>query len=203
MYMVWILAADVLGPSGWYVARAQESSCTPYALASQTQMINVVCCDEPSEDCTGGAPAVCNVGCAELFLPFMQSCGSVLGEHLTDFEPVVALCEAAVGGAPLAAPRRWVASGIGGGGSFYDPSLHPTVPGEIFVTSDMSGVYHSSDAGESFEMSYAGMITGGPGCRVQFAPIPSWVFTLDKNYDGGSLACSLDSGSTWVSPEGR
>ena len=76
-------------------AAAQEISCTPHALASQTQLINAVCCDEPSENCTTGAPAVCNVGCAEVFLPFMQDCGAALGAESAHFVPVVALCEAA------------------------------------------------------------------------------------------------------------
>ena len=38
---------------------------------------------------------------------------------------------------------------------------------------------------------------------MQYTPTPSWVFTLDKAYNGGSLACSLDSGTTWISPEGH
>eukprot|EP01045_Picozoa_sp_COSAG04_P040268 COSAG04_NODE_11686_length_694_cov_0.905882_2_plen_99_part_01 len=33
---------------------------------------------------------------------------------------------------------RFVPSGVGGGGAFYAPSLHPTEPGDVFVRSDMS-----------------------------------------------------------------
>jgi hypothetical protein len=72
--------------------------------------------------------------------------------------------------------NRWEAAGIGGGGSFYEPSLSPIAKGEIFVTSDMSGLYHSRDDGEKFTMSYSATIDGGPGCRVQYTPVKDWLY---------------------------
>ena len=38
-----------------------------------------VCCDEPTEDCSSGAPASCNSDCAAVFLPFWTDCGDQLG----------------------------------------------------------------------------------------------------------------------------
>lgn len=127
--------------------------------------------------------------------------------------------------------NRWVAAGIGGGGSFYEPSLSPLAKGEIFVTSDMSGLYHSRDDGEQFTMTYSATIDGGPGCRVQYTPVKDWLcllrsmicvsvpahrgshltkkfidprrYTVDKKYPGGLPTCSVDGGASWtpVSPD--
>jgi hypothetical protein len=73
-------------------------ACEAGALPSRTQAITAECCDEPSEDCTGGYPQTCNAGCASLFLPFWDECRSALGKDSRHFEPAVALCEAASGG---------------------------------------------------------------------------------------------------------
>jgi hypothetical protein len=34
--------------------------------------INAECCDEPTEDCSSGEPAVCNAGCAAVLVPANQ-----------------------------------------------------------------------------------------------------------------------------------
>ena len=73
-------------------------ACEAGALPSRTQAITAECCDEPSEDCTGGYPQTCNAGCASLFLPFWDECRSALGKDSRHFEQAVALCEAASGG---------------------------------------------------------------------------------------------------------
>jgi hypothetical protein len=72
-----------------------EGTCDSAALPSRTEAITTECCDEPSEDCTGGYPHTCNEGCAALFLPFWDDCRLALGKDSGSFEPVVALCAAA------------------------------------------------------------------------------------------------------------
>ena len=79
-------------------SNAGTGACDAGALPSRTQAITAECCDEPSEDCSGGYPQTCNAGCASLFLPFWDECRSALGKDSRDFEPAVALCEAASGG---------------------------------------------------------------------------------------------------------
>ena len=75
--------------------RRAQSVGTCGDLTSRTEEITAECCDEPSEDCTGGYPHTCNSGCAALFLPFWDDCRSLLGESGMQFEPVVALCRQA------------------------------------------------------------------------------------------------------------
>jgi hypothetical protein len=72
---------------------AATSSCD---LASRTQAVNDECCDEPSEDCSSGRPATCNVGCANVVLPFFEDCSGDLGSSASDFDGVVALCHMAL-----------------------------------------------------------------------------------------------------------
>ena len=81
--------------------RTQSSaSCDADELAWRTDDINSECCNDPSEDCSGGYPATCNAGCAALFLPFWDECHDMLGKSSSNYEPTVALCEAAVETAP-------------------------------------------------------------------------------------------------------
>jgi hypothetical protein len=76
-------------------------------LAARINAINVECCNEPSEDCSSGAPATCNTGCAGVFLPFWADCGAQLPSSAS-FLPVVARCQAV-------APGGGSAGGTGAG----------------------------------------------------------------------------------------
>lgn len=76
----------------------QTGSCE---LTARTQTVNNECCDEPSEDCSSGRPATCNVGCARVVLPFFDDCSEALGKHASDFDSVVAMCHSALQGRRL------------------------------------------------------------------------------------------------------
>ena len=81
-----------------------QRQCGVGSLPSRTDAINLECCDEPSEDCSGGYPRTCNAGCAALFLPFWRNCRDALGKSSQLFEPAVQVCErASASAAPLAA----------------------------------------------------------------------------------------------------
>ena len=41
---------------------------------ARTAAVNDECCDEASEDCSSGRPATCNLGCAQVLLPFFDDC---------------------------------------------------------------------------------------------------------------------------------
>ena len=72
---------------------SRGGTCTRDQMASQTAAINLECCDEPSEDCSGGIPHTCNAGCAELFLPFWRDCQDALGEQAARFRLTAAQCQ--------------------------------------------------------------------------------------------------------------
>ena len=65
-------------------------------LDDRTAALNDECCDEPSEDCSSGRPATCNLGCARVLLPFFEDCAGALGRTAAgQFDDVVRLCHAA------------------------------------------------------------------------------------------------------------
>eukprot|EP01047_Picozoa_sp_COSAG01_P100930 COSAG01_NODE_30718_length_610_cov_3.438356_1_plen_163_part_10 len=44
--------------------RTQKSASCRTTLSARTKAVSDECCNEPTEDCSSGAPAVCNAGCA-------------------------------------------------------------------------------------------------------------------------------------------
>ena len=75
-----------------------DASCNVNDLAARSEAINRECCDEPSEDCSGGYPHTCNPGCATLLLSFWADCQELLGEERRLIESAVGVCEAAGSG---------------------------------------------------------------------------------------------------------
>eukprot|EP01047_Picozoa_sp_COSAG01_P060090 COSAG01_NODE_7314_length_3255_cov_4.176489_1_plen_622_part_00 len=73
--------------------RTQKSPSCRTALSARTQAVSDECCNEPTEDCSSGAPAVCNPGCAAVFLPFWHDCSSLLPDA-AQYQSTVALCQA-------------------------------------------------------------------------------------------------------------
>src|SRR4051794_3455509 len=52
----------------------------------------------------------------------------------------------------FSAPPQWSSRGVGGGGAFFAPSFSPHTPAEMYVASDMSGLYRSTDTGASWSI---------------------------------------------------
>ena len=61
-----------------FLQQPLSQKCTVKTLTSRTNTINEKCCDEPTEDCSSGVPAVCNAGCAAIFLPYYAECSGLL-----------------------------------------------------------------------------------------------------------------------------
>ena len=76
-----------------------EVECSKAYIKKQTNRINDECCDEPSEDCSGGSIGVCNAGCAALVNPLWAACQAELG-------PAAAVLAAAADRCSLVARRR-------------------------------------------------------------------------------------------------
>ena len=78
---------------GTMCAAGMAAQCPDIADSSTT--VTTTCCDEPTEDCSSGMPASCNQGCAQVFIPFMHDCGSLLGPQAAMFGDLLRQCEAA------------------------------------------------------------------------------------------------------------
>ena len=68
----------------------------------------------------------------------------------------------------LAQPTTFNPHGIGGGGAQYSPSINPANSSEIYSSTDMTDLYHSTDGGASWRVINFNQITGGAFAMVQF-----------------------------------
>lgn len=76
-------------------AALKGTSCADFE--GRTEALDAECCDEPSEDCSGGAPHTCNAGCAAVLEPFWEDCASALPDTLhTVLRDTVRLCSDSV-----------------------------------------------------------------------------------------------------------
>ena len=107
---------------------------------------------------------------------------------------------AATLGAEATAARRWQASGFGGAGAFVTLHFDTQQPGVIYATSDVAGVFRSSDQGEHWEMRSLGL---GNYEVSSFAIDPFDSHTLYAgvgafaNSHHAGLYISHDEGLTW------
>ena len=68
-------------------------------LAARSAAVTQECCDEPTEDCSNGAPVTCNAGCASVLVPYFTECKAALqqaaGGHdlIKVIQDTVLLCD--------------------------------------------------------------------------------------------------------------
>jgi hypothetical protein len=99
--------------------------------------------------------------------------------------------------APAAQPAQWVPAGPGGGGALFAPSFSPFNPGEMYLTCDMSEVFHSTNFGTSWSVVDFGQIEGGRQALVQFTSNPNIRYAIDLSDDAMTPTKSVDGGTTW------
>src|SRR5947207_15602147 len=79
-------------------------------------------------------------------------------------------------------PSLWTTQGPGGGGSYFSANLSGN---DLWVASDMSGIYHSPDLGATWQMqnfhTAAGGINGGTASQVQFTSDPNILYIPGSN----------------------
>jgi hypothetical protein len=79
-------------------------------------------------------------------------------------------------------PVRFVSRGPGGGGAFFAPSINPFNTDDLWIGSDMSDLFHSSDFGRSWETVDFRLLQGGslPG-RMEFTSDPNVRYALNDS----------------------
>eukprot|EP01050_Picozoa_sp_SAG11_P018847 SAG11_NODE_2913_length_2842_cov_109.057966_1_plen_623_part_00 len=70
----------------------EGADCSSEEISRQIYVINVECCDEPDEDCSGGKVQTCNAGCGALIMPLWTSCRVQLGSAAKVLQDAVTLC---------------------------------------------------------------------------------------------------------------
>ena len=97
-------------------------------------------------------------------------------------------------------PTTFNYHGLGGGGGQYAPSINPANPAEIYVACDMSGLYHSTDTGNTWNLIGFQQVQAGHPSMVQFTNNPNirYCMTFDNNSGNGYATKSTDGGNTWT-----
>ncbi|MBL7923407.1 MAG: hypothetical protein JNL88_04325 [Bacteroidia bacterium] len=97
--------------------------------------------------------------------------------------------------------QTWTSSGIGGGGAFFSPVISPHNASEIWLSSDMSGVYRSPDFGEAWQLQDAGELQGGTTVSIAFSAGPDTLYAIDHSPQNGTNlrrpVRSSDGGLSW------
>src|ERR1039457_5350446 len=103
---------------------------------------------------------------------------------------------AAAGLALAGPPARFVSRGPGGGGAFFGPSINPFSPDDVWIGSDMSDLFHSTDFGRTWDTVDFRLLQGGsqPG---RFASPSNSLMRCALNSDVPEL--SADGRVTWIS----
>ncbi|MFN7972630.1 MAG: sialidase family protein [Acidobacteriota bacterium] len=98
----------------------------------------------------------------------------------------------------LAIPALAGPIGPGGGGAFYSPSINPGNGAELYVSSDMSDVFHSQNYGAAYSLVDFRQVQGGVDSRVRFTNNPNIVYTTAYINDVGTPVKSTDGGATFT-----
>ncbi|MCC6721429.1 MAG: T9SS type A sorting domain-containing protein [Bacteroidia bacterium] len=104
-------------------------------------------------------------------------------------------------------PKSFESRGIGGGGALFSPSVNPKNNDEIYISCDMSELFHSTSKGKNWQMLHFKNIQGGHNSKVQFTNNDNIRYCIDySSIDGIDYAKpvkSTDGGKTWVNLSGN
>ncbi|HEY2512608.1 MAG TPA: hypothetical protein VGI39_17190 [Polyangiaceae bacterium] len=108
--------------------------------------------------------------------------------------------ESPIAVAPTHVSTHWESRGIGGGGAFFGPSINPFDEDDLYVVTDMTGVFHSTDFGRAWKTLPFQTIQGNPASSLQWTSDPEVLFAIN-NYskdDSPLFQKSMDGGATWT-----
>ncbi len=98
--------------------------------------------------------------------------------------------------ARAAAPANFISRGPGGGGAFFGPAINPYNPNDLWIGSDMSDMFHSTDFGQTWD-TLDFWILQGSSTPQQMAftsdPMVRYALNADVPMRSG------DGGATWTS----
>jgi hypothetical protein len=100
----------------------------------------------------------------------------------------------------FAQPASWSARGIGGGGSFFSPSINPGNTSEYYVGSDMADMFHTTDYGLNYTQLPFNQFESGWQSKMCYTSTPGLLYSISyNNVSGYSFPVkSTDNGVTWV-----
>src|SRR5262245_43590165 len=96
-----------------------------------------------------------------------------------------------------APPSQWLSRGPGGGGALFAPSFSPFNPNELYISCDMSEVFHTTNLGTSWDLYDFRQIQGNRESQMRFTNNPLIIFSIDYTNDAATPTKSTDAGLTW------
>ncbi|NUM31934.1 MAG: T9SS type A sorting domain-containing protein [Bacteroidetes bacterium] len=98
-------------------------------------------------------------------------------------------------------PLTFESRGIGGGGALFSPSVNPKNNDEIYLSCDMSEIFHTSNKGESWQILNFKKIQGGHNSKISFTNNDNIMYCIDytsvNGVDYSRPVKSTDGGLTW------
>lgn len=124
----------------------------------------------------------------------------ILKHSIMPFRPIIYPLVILFGIGLQAQPMHWEPAGIGGGGAMFNPSVSPFDSKEYYLTSDMSGIFHSTDRGGNWEvLPFSELMTQTHNARVNFTSDPNILYST--GYTGWpephQPLISKDGGKMW------
>ncbi len=116
--------------------------------------------------------------------------------HVKTLLASLALAAAYISGSASAAPpSQFISRGPGGGGAFFGPSINPYDPNDVWIGSDMSDLFHSTDFGGTWQTVDFRVLQGGIQLgRMAFTSNPLVRYALNDSVP----MRTLDGGATWT-----
>ena len=108
------------------------------------------------------------------------------------------------GGASSAVPppALWKSRGVGGGGALFVPELSP-FDQQIYMSTDMGAVFHSSDFGATWTTIDFRALGGGANAQMRFTSDPTTLYGIPSVAEVPTLFTSINGGSTFHSAGGN
>ena len=94
----------------------------------------------------------------------------------------------------------WESRGIGGGGALFSPSVNPLNSNEMYITCDMTGMYHTTNSGVNWETLPFGKLTSVISAKVAFTADNLIRYAVDNDFftETNFPVKSTDGGINWT-----
>jgi photosystem II stability/assembly factor-like uncharacterized protein len=97
----------------------------------------------------------------------------------------------------IAQPGSFESRGIGGGGALYQPKINPAHDDEFYVSCDMSGLFHSTDFGNSYSQVPHSKLQVFGTSTYEFSSDPGIAYCNFNDGNDGYPVKTTDGGNSW------
>ncbi|MHC5112135.1 MAG: dockerin type I domain-containing protein [Planctomycetota bacterium] len=124
---------------------------------------------------------------------------STTKQHLATMVGIGLLASMACARTPLAPTEgNWQPRGIGGGGALFSVTISPHQEDTVYMATDMSTVFRTSNFGETWDSYSFQELQGSVDTEVRFTADPQVLYTVFADWDGYRIPYkSVNGGQSW------